>query len=126
MQKQYETIFIVTPIVTEGEMKGVVKKYTDFLKENKAEIVHEEAWGLQKLAYTIKKKDNGYYHIIQFKAGTELIPKFEVLFTRDENILRFMTVRLDKYGIEYSEKRRKNMAEKKSSKEVVEKEKQEL
>ncbi len=53
---QYETVFILTPVLSDEQMKEAVKKYQDFLKEQGAEIVHEEHWGMRKLAYPIQKK----------------------------------------------------------------------
>ncbi|MBS4057798.1 MAG: 30S ribosomal protein S6 [Bacteroidetes bacterium] len=104
---QYETVFILTPVLSEEQMKEAVKKYQDYLKDNGAEIVHEEHWGMRKLAYPIQKKSTGFYHLIEFKAEGTLIADLEVQFKRDERLLRFLTVRLDKHSIAYNEKKRK-------------------
>ncbi|MGB0885856.1 MAG: 30S ribosomal protein S6, partial [Chitinophagales bacterium] len=96
---QYETTFIVTPVLKEEDVKESVKSYTDFLKSNGAEIVEEDHWGLKKLAYPIQKKTTGIYHHVEFKADTQLIEKLELSLKRDENIMRFLTVRCDKYAI---------------------------
>ena len=107
MVKQYETIIINSPLVTEGQLKESLTKYKGFLTNNGAEIVHEEDWGLKKFAYPIKKKTTGFYHLFEFKADPELIQKLETEFNSDEKILRYLTVFLDKFGIEYNDKRRK-------------------
>jgi small subunit ribosomal protein S6 len=104
---QYETVFIMTPVLSEDQMKEAVKKYQDFLKEKGAEIVHEENWGLRKLAYPIQKKSTGFYHLIEFQDKGEVIRDFEVAFKRDERILRFLTVKLDKHAVTYNEKKRR-------------------
>ena len=104
---QYETVFIVTPVLSDDQMKEAVKKFSGFLSENGGEIIHEDHWGLRKLAYPIQKKSTGFYHLIEFKAGGELTNRLEVEFRRDERIIRFLTVKLDKFAIEYSLKRRK-------------------
>ncbi len=114
---QYETVFIMTPVLSDEQMKEAVKKYQDFLKEKGAEIVHEEHWGLKKLAYPIQKKSTGFYHLIEFKNEGEIIRDLEIAFKRDERILRFLTVKLDKHAVAYNEKKRK-----KAKEETVEKE----
>lgn len=108
---QYETVFIVTPVLSEDQMKEAVKKFQDFLKEQGAEIVHEEHWGMRKLAYPIQKKSTGFYHLIEYKAPGELIAEFETQLKRDERVIRFLTVKLDKHAVAYNEKKRKKAAE---------------
>ena len=105
--RQYETMFIITPLLTDEQMKEVVDKFRNLLKNNNVEIVHEENWGLNKLAYPIKKKSTGFYHLFEFKATPDFVAKWETEFKRDERIMRYLTVHLDRYGIEFNEKRRK-------------------
>jgi small subunit ribosomal protein S6 len=106
MLNQYETVFIMTPVLSEEQMKETVEKYQKFLISKQAEIVHEDNWGLRKLAYPIQKKSTGFYHLIEFKSQPELIREWEVMFKRDERILRFLTVALEKHAIAYNEKKR--------------------
>ena len=106
MVKQYETVFIVTPVLSDDQMKETVEKYTNFLKERGAEIVFTNNWGMRKLAYPIKKKTNGYYYLIEFKAEGSLIADLETAYKRDERLLRFLTVALDKHAVAYNEKKR--------------------
>lgn len=110
---QYETVFITTPVLSEAQMKETVQKFIEILKDDGAEIVHEENWGLKKLAYPIQKKSTGFYYLIEFKAEGETIQKLETEYRRDERIIRFLTFRMDKYAIQYSEKKR-SKTEKKS------------
>lgn len=117
---QYETVFIMTPVLSDEQMKEAVKKYQDYLKEKGAEIVHEEYWGLKKLAYPIQKKSSGFYHLIEFKNNGEIIRDYEVAFKRDERILRFLTVKLDKHAVAYNEKKRR-IAKEKVTEEVASK-----
>lgn len=109
---QYETVFIVTPVLSEDQMKEAVKKYEDQLANAGAEIVHEEHWGMRKLAYPIQKKSTGFYQLIEFKAEGNVIADIETELKRDERILRFLTVKLDKHAVAYNEKRRQKAAEK--------------
>ena len=108
MTNQYETVFILTPVLSETQMKEVVDKFKKLLTDNKAEIVYEESWGLRKLVYPIQKKSTGFYYLIQFKGEGKLIEKLEIEYKRDERIIRFLTFKMDKYAIKYSEKKRSN------------------
>jgi len=110
MLKNYETVFIMTPVLSDEQMKEAVSKFQKMLKEKGAEIIHEDHWGLRKLAYPIQKKTSGFYHLIEFKAEGSLINTLEVAFKRDERILRFLTVALDKHAVAYNEKKRLNKA----------------
>jgi small subunit ribosomal protein S6 len=108
MVRQYETVFIVTPVLSEEQIKETVKKYQTLLTDNGAEIVFENNWGMRKLAYPIQKKTTGFYYLIEFRAEGEVIAKLETAYKRDERLLRFLTVSLDKHAIAYNEKRRAN------------------
>ena len=107
MMNQYETVFIVTPVLSEDQVKETVKKFKKILTDGGAEILTEENWGLRKLAYPIKHKTTGFYNLIEFKAEGALIEKLETEFRRDEKIIRFLTFKMDKYAVEYSDKKKK-------------------
>lgn len=106
MLNQYETVFILTPVLSEEQMKEAVKKYQDMLRAKGAEVVHEEHWGMRKLAYPIQKKSTGFYHLIEYRANGELIADVELALKRDERVIRFLTVRLDKHAVAYNDKKR--------------------
>ncbi|TFH34089.1 MAG: 30S ribosomal protein S6 [Bacteroidia bacterium] len=107
MFNQYETVFIATPVLSEIQMKEAVQKFKKVITENEGEIVHEENWGLKKLAYPIQKKSTGFYYMIEFRGPGELVEKIELQYRRDERIIRFLSFRMDKYSVEYAEKKRK-------------------
>ncbi|MCL2728017.1 MAG: 30S ribosomal protein S6 [Bacteroidales bacterium] len=109
--KQYETVFIATPVLSDSQIKEAVSKYRDFITDNQGEIVHEEDWGLRKLAYPIEKKSTGFYHLFEFKSEPTLVAKLELQYRRDERIIRFLTFSMDKHSIEYAARRR-NKSEK--------------
>ena len=113
MPNQYETVFIMTPVLSEDQMMETVNKFKKILTENGSDIVFEDNWGLRKLAYPIQKKNTGSYYLLEFKAAGELIGKLETEFKRDERVMRFLTVALDKHALAYNEKKRKNAVEKK-------------
>ena len=109
---QYETVFILTPVLSDDQTKETVAKFKKILTDKGAEIVSEEAWGLKKLAYQIEKKTSGFYFLVEFKAEPEVVKTLETAYRRDEKVIRFQTVKLEKYAIEYAEKRRKKFATK--------------
>ncbi|MEG0517634.1 MAG: 30S ribosomal protein S6 [Bacteroidales bacterium] len=113
MLKQYETVFIATPVLSDVQMKEAVAKYLDLIKENGGEVVYDQDWGLRKLAYPIQKKTTGFYHLIEFKAEPEFVAKLETQYRRDERIIRFLSFAMDKHAIAYAERRRANQAEQK-------------
>ncbi|ELR73175.1 SSU ribosomal protein S6p [Fulvivirga imtechensis AK7] len=105
--KNYETVFILNPVLSEEQMKDTVKKFVQVLTDGKAEVINEEQWGLRKLAYPIQHKSTGFYNLVEFKAEPQLVDKLETEFRRDEAVMRFLTTALDKHALEYNEKRRK-------------------
>ena len=106
IMNQYETTFIVTPVLADEDVKKTIQEYMDFLKSNGAEIVEEAHWGLKQMAYPIKKKTTGIYHHVEYKAVPEMIEKFELSLRRDESIMRFLSVKLDKYSLKYNDDKR--------------------
>ena len=111
--KSYETVFILTPVLSDEQMKDTVDKFEKILKDQKAKIINVENWGLRKLAYPIQHKSTGFYNLIEFDAEPEVIDALEVEFRRDERVIRFLTTKLDKHAIIYNERRRKGEFNKK-------------
>ena len=120
MSKNYETVFILTPVLSEAQMKDAVEKFKNVLTANGAEIVNEENWGLRKLAYPIMHKSTGFYQLFEFKAESSVIAKLEIEYKRDEKVMRFLTVALDRHAVIYNERRKKGeFNKKKEEKEEV-------
>jgi small subunit ribosomal protein S6 len=113
MNKHYETVFIFTPVLSDEQAKEAVGKYKKLLADLGGKIVHEENWGLKKMAYQIEKKSTGHYFMMEYTGPGSLVAEMELAFKRDERIMRFLTVALDKHAIAYSEKRRGKLKEKK-------------
>ncbi|MGN5954008.1 30S ribosomal protein S6 [Sphingobacterium lactis] len=112
--QQYESVIILTPLLSEDAAKEAIAKFKDILVEGGAEIIAEDNWGLRKLAYPIQKKTTGFYHLTEFKAPGELIKKLEVQYKRDERVMRFLTISLDKHAVAYNEKKRSGAFNKKA------------
>ena len=104
--KSYESVFILNPALSEEQVEKSVLKYEKFLKSNGAKLIHKENWGLKKLAYTIENKNSGFYNLFQFEAPSEIISPFELEFARDETVMRYLTVVLDKHALAWAEKRK--------------------
>src|ERR1700753_1933427 len=104
--QQYEIVIVLTPLLSEDVAKEAIAKYSKLIKDGGAEIIAEDNWGLKKLAYPIQKKTTGYYHLTEFKAPGDLINKLEVELRRDERVLRFLTIALDKHAVAYADKKR--------------------
>lgn len=102
----YETVFILNPVLSEVQVKETVSKFEDFLTSRGAEMVSKEDWGLKKMAYEIQNKKSGFYHLFEFKVAGEVLIAFETEFRRDERVMRFLTVSLDKHAISWAERRR--------------------
>lgn len=116
MVKQYETVFILTPVLSPEQMTEAVDKFRKILTDNGAKVVHENNWGLRKLAYPIQKKNTGFYYLIEFTSPGELINKLEIEYKRDERVMRFLSIHLDKHAIAFNESRRKIEAARKAEK----------
>ena len=117
MINRYETVFILTPVLSEDQAKDAVKNVKSFLKDEGAQMKHDEEWGLKKLAYPIQKKTTGFYFLLEYEAEGSLIDKLETMFRRDERVIRFLTVKMDKHHVAFAEKMRNRAKE--ETKEVV-------
>jgi small subunit ribosomal protein S6 len=105
--KNYETVFILNPVLSDDQMKDTVEKFVKVLKKGKADVINVEQWGLRKLAYPIQHKSTGFYNLIEFSASPELVNTLETEYRRDESVMRFLTTVLDKHAVVYNERRRK-------------------
>ena len=102
----YESVIIFTPVLSEEQLKDAVAKYRSFITENGGEMVHEENWGLTKLAYPIQKKSTGFYTLFEFRSNPNFISKFELAIRRDERIMRYLTVSLDRHAVVFNQRKR--------------------
>jgi len=112
--RNYETTFILTPVLSAEQVKETIDKFRNYLQEKKAEIVHEDKMGLKKLAYPIQHKNTGVYHLFEFKATPDIISGLETAYKRDERVIRFLTFALDKHAVEYNVQKRSDAKAKKT------------
>ena len=108
----YEAVFILNPVLSEDQVKETVKKFEDYLISEGSEIISVEHWGLKKLAYTIQNKQSGFYNLIDFKASNTTVNSFETELKRDERVMRYLNVKLDKHADAWSVKRRERNTKK--------------
>ena len=106
LMNQYETVFILNPVLSDDQIRETVDKYTSSIKAAGGSIINVERWGLRKLAYPIDKKKSGFYNLVEFTAPSPVIASLELDMKRDERVLRFLTVVLDQHGVAYAAKRR--------------------
>ena len=81
----------------------------DFLTAKGGSITSTENWGLKKLAYPIQNKKSAFYYLIEFTVDAEAIDAMEAAFRRDERVMRFLTVKLDKHALAWAEKEEKKL-----------------
>ena len=119
--KNYETVFILNPVLSDDQMKDTVDKFVKVLKKGKADVINVEQWGLRKMAYPVQHKSTGFYNLIEFSASPELVNTLETEYRRDESVMRFLTTVLDKHAVVYNERRRKGEFKNKENKKPVKK-----
>jgi small subunit ribosomal protein S6 len=102
----YETVFILTPVLSDDQAKEAVQKFEGEIKSFGGKVKHTESWGLRKLAYPIQKKSTGFYFLLEFEASSSTVADLELSMKRDERVMRFLTVKMDKDHLAYAEKRK--------------------
>ena len=102
----YELMVIFTPVLSEEDYKAAQKKFTDLITETGGEILNSNPWGLKSLAYPIQKKTTGIYWVVEFTAPSTFNESLKIQLLRDEQVLRHMVTKLDKYAVEYNHRRK--------------------
>lgn len=112
--RHYETTFIIDPVLSGDEIKQTAKMYIEHLKTEGCEMVHVEEWGIRQLAYPINRRSSGAYFTAEFKTNrADIIGKLELAYRRDERVLRYLTIALDKHAVKYNDDKRKGLIGKK-------------
>jgi small subunit ribosomal protein S6 len=104
--QNYELMVIFTPVLSDDDYKAAQKKYNAFVGENGGQVVHEKPWGLKSLAFPINKKTTGLYWVMEYKAPSDFNEKLKIQLLRDDNVMRHMFTALDKYAVEYNDRKR--------------------
>ncbi len=106
IMQNYELMVIFTPVLSEDEFKSAQKKYVDFITAGGGSVVHSNPWGLKSLAYPVQKKTTGIYWVMEYVAPSNMNEKLKIQLLRDEQVLRHIVIKLDKYAVEYNKKKR--------------------
>ncbi|XOD67152.1 MAG: 30S ribosomal protein S6 [Flavobacteriales bacterium Tduv] len=112
LKNVYETVIIMTPVLSDNQTRDITKEYENHLKRNDAQVRYQEHWGLKRLVYPIQKKQSGWYCLLEYDAAPDLIFELDLKLRRDERVMRFLTVKLDKNALEYAERRKKKIKSK--------------
>jgi small subunit ribosomal protein S6 len=108
--KHYEVTFIVDPVLSGDEIKETEQVYETMLKDEGYNIVNVDEMGLKQLAYPINKRSSGIYYCIEFSGETgKIVNNLELALRRDERVMRFLTISLDKYGVKYNDDKRNGL-----------------
>ena len=111
--RHYELTFIVDPVLSNEEIQTVRQTYEDHIKKQGCKIIHVDDLGLKQLAYPLNKRNSGIYFSIEFEAENgEAIAPLELALRRDERIMRFLSIALDKFGVKYNEDKRNGLIRK--------------
>jgi small subunit ribosomal protein S6 len=106
----YEVTFIVDPVLSGDEISATAQTYIELLKNEGSNIVHVNELGLRPLAYEINRRQSGVYYCVEFEVEKgDFLTNMELSLRRDERIMRFLTVRLDKYGVKYNADKRSGL-----------------
>lgn len=97
----YESAVIINAALEDDQIEEMVIKIKDLIESNGGKIVDLDRWGRKRLAYMINKNRIGYYVIYQFEAPAPFIKELERIYRLDENIIRYMTIKLEKNALEY-------------------------
>ncbi len=91
----YELTYIVNAVISDDQIKGLVKRVHKFIEENGGDILEVDEWGSRRLAFPINKKRNGHYVNLYFEAEGDLIVRLERALTLEDDILRYLTLKMD-------------------------------
>mgnify|MGYP005842787471 CR=1 FL=1 len=105
--RHYEVTFIVDPVLSGDEVKATAEHIFNELKNFGAAITAIDEMGLRSLAYPINKRNSGVYYCVEFAVeNPSWLAKFELNLKRNERLLRFLTVKLDQFGVKYNDDKR--------------------
>ena len=106
----YELTYIINPVIKDQQTNQLVQRITNFLEDSDANILDVDEWGTQRMAYTIDRKRSGYYVNVFFEAPGSLISELERTLNLENNVLRYLTMRLDAKAIAHREKQQRASA----------------
>ncbi|MDP2300892.1 MAG: 30S ribosomal protein S6 [Ignavibacteria bacterium] len=100
-KNMYESAVIINAALDDAQIEAIITKIQDTIQLNGGTISVLDKWGRKRLAYMINKSKIGFYVIFRFEAPSEAISKLERVYRLEESIIRFLTIKLDKFAVEY-------------------------
>ncbi|MBS4034456.1 MAG: 30S ribosomal protein S6 [Ignavibacterium sp.] len=100
----YDSTVLINAALDDTQIESIITRIKDFIASNNGELREFENWGRKRLAYMVNKSKIGYYAVFRFDAPSNLISKLDRLYTLDEQIFRFLTIKLSKEALEHIEK----------------------
>lgn len=100
----YESAILINAALDDQQIESIITRIKDLITNSNGEIREIENWGRKRLAYPVAKSKIGYYAIFRFDAPGDIVAKLERAYTLDEQILRFVTLKLSKDALEQIEK----------------------
>lgn len=108
-KKMYESAVLINAALEDDQIRAIISHIKELISSNDGEITDVEEWGRRRLAYMIKRSKIGYYIIFQFNAYPQIISSLEKFYKLDENILRYLSIKLTKNALEQIEKNKEQL-----------------
>jgi len=107
---QYELTYVISGVVQQNQVDDIVRKVNHLIESNGGDVLEVDEWGNQRLAYEIDRKRSGYYVNMYFKAPGSLIERLERELQINDDVLRYLTLRMDAKMKRHYEQRKKREA----------------
>jgi small subunit ribosomal protein S6 len=99
-KRTYESVAIINATLEDDQIESTISRMQETITTHGGEMLDLDKWGRKRLAYPINKAKSGYYVIFRFSASTDLIAILERNYRLDENVIRYLTIQLDKFALE--------------------------
>ncbi len=99
-KRTYESVIIINAALEDDQVEATISRMQETITTHGGELIEVDKWGRKRLAYPIKKAKSGYYVVFRFSATTDLVATLERNYRLDENIIRYLTIQLDKFALE--------------------------
>jgi small subunit ribosomal protein S6 len=93
--RRYESVVILDPELPDEDIQNFTERYSQAIKQNGGEVIKIEDWGFKKLAYLVKKRDRGRYILLDYVGLPELLNELERQFKISEEVMKFVSVKID-------------------------------
>jgi len=114
---QYELTYVISGVVKQNQVDDIVRKVNHLIESNDGDVLEVDEWGNQRLAYEIDRKRSGYYVNMYFQAPGELIQRLERELEINDDVLRYLTLRMDAKMKRHYEQKKKRRAQEEAAEE---------